>query len=126
MELQPIQTDQAPQAVGPYSQAIRAGNLLFCSGQIPINPTTNQLELGTVEEQTLLVMKNLQAVLMAGGSSMDRVIKATIFIKNMDDFPKINEVYGSFFSGTLPARACVEVARLPKDVLVEVDAVAAI
>ena len=120
-----ILTSQAPQPIGPYSQAIQAGNLLFCSGQIPLDPTSGELVgQGDVEAQTKKVMENLSAVLKEADCNFDHVVKTTIFIKSMDDFPKINSVYQNYFGEVPPARACVEVARLPKDVLVEVDAVA--
>ena len=119
-----VRTDKAPAPVGPYSQAIAAGGLLFCSGQIPIDPATNQVKKGTIEEQTALVLSNLEAVLKAGGAGFDSVVRTTIFLRRMDDFPKVNEVYGRSFKAPAPARATVEVSRLPKDVDVEIDAVA--
>lgn len=118
-----IATDRAPQAVGPYSQAIVAGNLVFCSGQIPLDPVTNELISGGVEEQTHRVMDNLKEVLEAAGSSLEQVVKTTIFLKNMEDYGVVNEVYGSYFAGDPPARECVEVARLPKDVQVEISVI---
>src|SRR4051794_32012797 len=111
-ELKPILTPKAPQPIGPYSQAIRAGGLLFCSGQIALDPVTGQVTSTEVEGQTRQVMKNVVAVLEAAGTSMDRVVKTTIFLKSMGDFPKVNEIYGSFIQGTPPARSTVEVARL--------------
>jgi 2-iminobutanoate/2-iminopropanoate deaminase len=120
-----IQTEQAPQAIGPYSQAIKAGNLLYTSGQIPLKPD-GTLVTGSVEEQTHQVFRNLQAVLHAAGTDLNKVIKATVFIKNMDDFGRINEVYGTYFSSHRPARSTVEVARLPKDVEVEIEVIAAL
>jgi 2-iminobutanoate/2-iminopropanoate deaminase len=120
-----VLSKNAPQPIGPYSQAIRSGNLLFCSGQIALDPATGQVVAPTdVEAQTRKLMENLGAVLQAGGASFDEVVKTTIFLKSMGDFPKVNEIYGSFFKGTPPARSTVEVSRLPKDVLVEVEAIA--
>lgn len=120
-----ISTNQAPAAIGPYSQAVKAGNLIFTSGQISLLPN-GELLIGTVEEQTHQVFKNLSAVLKEAGASLKNVIKATVFIKNMDDFGKINEVYASYFGDHKPARSTVEVARLPKDVLVEIEMIATI
>lgn len=119
-----ISTSNAPAAIGPYSQAIKMGNLIFTSGQIPLDPATGQVITGTAEVQTHQVLTNLKAVLEAADTSLDKVIKTTVFIKNMNDFAAINEVYGSYFTAIPPARSCVEVARLPKDVLVEIEAVA--
>lgn len=119
-----ISTSNAPAAIGPYSQAIKMGNLVYTSGQIPLNPATGQVVTGTAEVQTHQVLTNLKAVLEAAGTSFDKVIKTTVFIKDMNDFAAINTVYGSYFTATPPARSCVEVARLPKDVLVEIEAVA--
>lgn len=119
-----ISTDKAPQAIGPYSQAIEVNDLIFTSGVIPINPATGELVTGTVEEQADQAIKNLVALLEASGSSAEKVIKTTVFIKNMDDFGKINEIYAKYFTGDYPARSCVEVARLPKDVLIEIEAIA--
>jgi 2-iminobutanoate/2-iminopropanoate deaminase len=118
-----IQTNQAPQAIGPYSQAIKIGSLVYTSGQIPLR-ADGTLVNGTVEEQTHQVFANLKAVLEAAGTSLNRVVKATVFIKNMDDFGRINEVYGSYFSENKPARSTVEVARLPKDVALEIEVIA--
>lgn len=120
-----IHTDQAPAAIGPYSQAVRHGDLLFCSGQIPLTVEGKIVE-GSVSEQTHQVLKNLSAVLAAGGSSLNKVVKTTIFLSDMENFAKVNEVYASYFSDHKPARATVEVARLPKDVLVEIECIAAI
>lgn len=122
--ISPVLTRNAPQPIGPYSQAVQAGNLVFCSGQIALDPVSGQVVALDVEGQTRQVMKNLIAVLDAAGTSLDRVVKTTIFLKKMDDFPKVNEIYGSFIRGTPPARSTVEVARLPKDVLVEVEVIA--
>jgi len=120
-----VLSKNAPQPIGPYSQAIRSGHMLFCSGQIALDPATGQVVAPTdVEAQTRKLMENLGAVLQAGGASFDEVVKTTIFLKSMNDFPKVNEIYGSFFKGTPPARSTVEVSRLPKDVLVEVEAIA--
>ncbi len=119
-----ILTDKAPKPVGPYSQAIKTGGWVYLSGQIPIDPATNQLVSGTIEEQTELVLKNSQRVLEAAGVSLGNVVKVSLFIGNMDDFPKINSVYSKFFPAEPPARSTVQVARLPKDVGIEVDMVA--
>ena len=119
-----ICTDKAPAPVGPYSQAMAAGDFIYCSGQIPINPATGQLEIGDVERETQLVLENMKAVLEAGGATMADVIKANIFLKDMGDFAAVNGVYGRYFQSNPPARACVEVARLPKDVNVEIECVA--
>jgi len=121
-----IATDQAPRAIGPYSQAIRAGNLLFCSGQIPIDPATGEFVSGGVAEQTEQVMRNLSAVLKAGQSSLKQVVKTTVFLADMDDFTAMNEVYGRFFGENPPARATVQAARLPRDAKVEIEAIAII
>lgn len=123
-----VNTNKAPKAVGPYSQAVRAGDLLFCSGQIPIDPATGEVKRfdGDAAEQARLVMDNLKAVLAAEGLSFGDVVKTTIFLSNMDHFGKVNEVYASYFGDSKPARACVEVARLPKDVDVEIEAIALI
>ena len=119
-----VATKDAPQAIGPYSQAIKAGGLLFSSGQIAIDPATGQVIEGDVAAQTERVMKNLAAILKAAGLSLQRVIKTTVFLKSMGDFATMNEVYGRHFGEHCPARSTVEVARLPKDVLVEIDVVA--
>ena len=121
-----ISTEKAPSAIGPYSQAVKYGDLVFTSGQIPIDPSTGELIQGGAKEQTEQVIKNLEAVLTEAGSSLAKIIKTTVFIKNMDDFSVINEVYSGFFSGSFPARSTVEVARLPKDVQVEIEAIAAV
>lgn len=122
--LQVVSTEKAPQAVGPYSQAIIANGFIFVSGQIAIDPASGQINQGSTAEQTRQVLKNLSAVLESVDSGMDKVVKATVFIKDMNDFQSMNEVYAEFFKNNKPARACVEVARLPKDVLVEIDAIA--
>jgi len=119
-----IASSNAPKAVGPYSQAIRYGNLVFLSGQLPIDPKTGQPSKGTIEEQTKLVLENLKAVLDAAGLTFSNVLATTCFLKNLDDFPKFNTVYGTYFPGNPPARATVEVARLPKDVSIEIALVA--
>ena len=119
-----ISTNTAPQAIGPYSQAIRANGFIFTSGQIPIDPASQQLIAGDVAAQTERVLKNLSAILTAAGSSLEKVVRTTVFLKNMGDFAAMNEVYGRYFTSSPPARSTVEVARLPKDVLVEIDVVA--
>ena len=119
-----ISTDQAPKAIGPYSQAIRAAGMIFTSGQIAIDPATQQVIAGGVADQTDRVLNNLAAILQASGSSLDKVLRCTVFLKNMGDFAAMNEVYGRYFTQTPPARSTVEVARLPKDVLVEIDVIA--
>lgn len=121
-----VATNKAPAAIGPYSQAIRIGNLIFTSGQIPLDPATGRIVDGGAAEQTARVMANLQAVLAAAGAGLEDVVKTTVYIKDMNDFNIINEVYGSYFPQEPPARSCVEVARLPKDVLVEIEAVAVV
>ncbi len=126
METKIVRSDRAPEPIGPYSQAIVAGSLVFTSGQIAIDPQSGQLVAGGVEQQTEQVIKNLQAVLEAAGSSLEQVVKVTIFLKDMADFTKVNEVYGRYFGRALPARSTVEVARLPKDVAVEIDCIAAV
>jgi 2-iminobutanoate/2-iminopropanoate deaminase len=119
-----IATDQAPKAIGPYSQAIRAEGLIFTSGQVALDPATQQVVAGDVGIQTERVLKNLAAVLAAAGTSMNKVLRCTVFLKNMGDFAAMNEVYGRYFTEKPPARSTVEVARLPKDVLVEIDVIA--
>ena len=118
-----IHTNNAPEAIGPYSQAVKVGNLVFTSGQIAINPETSQIEADTIEAQTEQVCKNLCAVLEAAGSSIDKAVKTVCFLSDMDNFAKFNEVYGKYFVGR-PARSCVAVKTLPKNVLVEVDVIA--
>jgi 2-iminobutanoate/2-iminopropanoate deaminase len=119
-----IATERAPQAIGPYSQAIRAQGLIFTSGQIAIDPATAQIIAGDVTAQTDRVLRNLSAILQASGSSLDRVLRCTVFLKNMGDFAAMNEVYGRYFQQAPPTRSTVEVARLPKDALVEIDVIA--
>ncbi len=119
-----ISTNKAPQAIGPYSQAIEFNNMIFTSGMIPINPETNELVTGTIEEQAEQAIGNLAALLKEAGSDVDKVIKTTVFIKDMNDFAKINEIYAKYFKTDCPSRSCVEVARLPKDVLIEIEAIA--
>ena len=121
---QVIATANAPKAIGPYSQAIQAGSTLFLAGQIPIDPRTNQLVVGTIEEETTLVLNNLKAVLEANGMTMANVVSTSVFMKDLNDFPKMNAVYGTYFKEAPPARATVEVARLPRDVKVEISAIA--
>ncbi|MGN0394892.1 MAG: RidA family protein [Coprococcus sp.] len=121
-----ISTDKAPAAIGPYSQAIEVNGMLFTSGVIPIDPATNQLVEGDIKVQAEQAIGNLRNLLEAAGSSCDDVIKTTVFIKNMDDFGTVNEIYKSFFEKDCPARSCVEVARLPKDVLIEIEAIAVV
>ncbi len=121
-----IQTDAAPKALGPYSQAIVANGMVFCAGQIPLDPATGNLVSGGIAEQTHQVLRNLRAVLKAAGSDLDRSVKTTVFLKSMDSFAAMNEVYGrpEYFGANPPARSTVEVARLPRDVLVEIEVVA--
>ncbi|MDD5503502.1 MAG: RidA family protein [Candidatus Thermoplasmatota archaeon] len=121
-----VSTQKAPAAIGPYSQAIKAGNLVFVSGQLPINPATGQLLTGAIEEQTEQVIRNIQSILEAAGASLENVVKTTLFIRDMNDFPKINEAYAKFFKNCPPARATVQVARLPKDAGIEIEAIAAL
>ena len=119
-----ISTPDAPKAIGPYSQAIRANGFVFVSGQVAIDPATQQVIAGDVAAQTDRVLKNLSAILKVAGSGMDMVVRSTVFLKNMNDFAAMNEVYSKYFSSAPPARSTVEVARLPKDVLVEIDVIA--
>ncbi|MFQ6082004.1 MAG: RidA family protein [Candidatus Aminicenantia bacterium] len=119
-----VKTDQAPKAIGPYSQAILANGFLFVSGQIAIDPASGQLNQGPIEQQTEQVLKNLKAILEAAGSSMDKVVKTTVYLKDINDYPKMNEIYGKYFQPPYPARAAIQVARLPKDVRVEIEAIA--
>jgi len=119
-----ISTKDAPQAIGPYSQAVKANGLIFTSGQIAIDPATQQVITGDVAAQTDRVLRNLSEILEAAGSGLGKVVRCTVFLKNMSDFAPMNEVYGKYFSTAPPARSTVEVARLPKDVLVEIDVIA--
>jgi 2-iminobutanoate/2-iminopropanoate deaminase len=122
--METVATPEAPKALGPYSQAIKAGGFTFCSGQIPINPATGAVEETTIEGQTRQVIANLAKVLEAAGSSLSNVVKTTVFIKDMNDFAALNAVYAEMFGDTKPARSCVEVARLPKDVKLEMECIA--
>ena len=122
--MESIQTDRAPQAIGPYSQAIKANGFIFASGQIPLDPATMRIVEGGIEEQTGRVLENLKAVLEAAGSSLDRVVKTTVYLADMNEFAAMNEIYAKYFGATKPARATVQVARLPRDVKVEIDVVA--
>ena len=126
MSKQIIHTEQAPAAIGPYSQAVRAGNTVYFSGQIPLDPATGNLVEGGVAAQTRQALHNLQAILEAAGASMRQVVKTVVFLKNMDDFAAMNQVYAGFFPEQPPARSTIEVARLPKNGLVEIEAVAVI
>ncbi|MDF2531431.1 MAG: putative endoribonuclease [Clostridia bacterium] len=119
-----IATTKAPAAIGPYSQAVKLGNMIYTSGMIPLVPETMQIVEGGVQQQTRQVLENLKELLGTTGSSLDKAIKTTVFIKDMNDFPKINEVYAEYFTSNQPARSTVEVARLPKDVLVEIEVIA--
>ena len=119
-----IATKDGPQAIGPYSQAIKANGFVFVSGQVPIDPATQQLISGDIAAQTERVMKNLSGILKAAGSGLEKVVRATVFLKSMNDFVAMNEVYGRYFASQPPARSTVEVARLPKDVSVEIDVIA--
>lgn len=119
-----IATETAPRAIGPYSQAVRAGDLVFASGQIPIDPATGEFVAGGIAEQTEQVLKNLTAVFAAAGVEMNQVVKTTVFLASMDDFAAMNEVYARFFNQNPPARATVQAARLPRDAKVEIDAIA--
>ncbi len=121
-----VRTDGAPKAIGPYSQGVASGGFLFCSGQIPLDPATGKIVDGGIEEQTARVLRNLEAVLSAGGASLAAVVKTTVYMIDLADFPKMNAVYGKFFSGDPPARATVQVAKLPAGALVEIDAVASL
>jgi 2-iminobutanoate/2-iminopropanoate deaminase len=121
-----IFTDQAPGAIGPYSHAIQSGNLIFCSGQTPLNPTTMLIQGATVTEQTTLVLTNLEHVLKAAGYDRSNIIKTSVFLKNFADFEKMNQAYASFFGSHKPARTTVEVSRLPREALVEIECVAEI
>ena len=121
-----VSTPNAPAALGPYSQAIVANGMVYCSGQIPIDPATNTIHAETIEEQTRQAISNLKNVLEAAGSGLDKVVKTTVFISDMNDFAALNAVYAELFGGSKPARSCVQAARLPKDVKVEIEAIAAL
>jgi 2-iminobutanoate/2-iminopropanoate deaminase len=121
-----VATEAAPQAIGPYSQAIVHGDLIYCSGQIPLDPATGVVVPGDISEQTVRVLENLKAVLEAAGSSLDRVLKTTVFVKDLSEFALMNEVYSRYFHVNPPARSTVEAARLPRDVRVEIDCIAAL
>ncbi len=123
MDSNHITTDKAPAAIGPYSQAVKAGNFLFISGQIPLDPASGQLITGDIKEQTRRVLENIKGIVSAVNGTMERIIKTTVYLKNMDDFPQMNETYAKYFQNNLPARACVEVSRLPRDVDVEIEAI---
>ena len=119
-----ICSENAPKAIGPYSQAVRVNGMLFMSGQIPLDPDTMQLVEGTIQMQTERVLENLKAVLAAAGLSLEHVVKTSVFLKNLSEFPQMNEVYARYFPANPPARSTVEVAKLPRDVQVEIDAIA--
>mgnify|MGYP001166013355 CR=1 FL=1 len=121
-----VSTDKAPGAIGPYSQAVKAGGMVYCSGQIPIDPATGEFVSDDVSEQTEQVLKNLGEVLTAAGVGFENVVKATIFLASMDDFALVNQVYGKYFSDNKPARATVQAARLPRDAKVEIDCIAVV
>jgi len=124
MDRQAISTNNAPQALGPYSQGIRADDLIFCAGQLGLDPASGKLVDGGVEAQTRRALQNLAGVLFAGGSSLNNVVKTTVFLANMDDFQKMNAVYAEFFPTAPPARSTIQVARLPRDAAVEIEAIA--
>lgn len=121
-----VATERAPRAIGPYSQAVRAGNMLFASGQIPIDPATGEFVAGGIAEQTEQVMRNLSAVFEAAGAGLGQVVKTTVFLADMDDFTAMNEVYGRYFGDDPPARATIQAARLPRDAKVEIEATAVV
>lgn len=122
--MQSIETDRAPKAIGPYSQAVKYENLVFISGQIAIDPDTNQFIGGDIRQQTVRVLENIKAILEEAGLNLNHVIKTTIYLKNIEDFSVVNEIYGHYFGEHKPARATVEVSRLPKDALIEIEAIA--
>ncbi|HEY9059025.1 MAG TPA: RidA family protein [Pseudobacteroides sp.] len=124
MKKEVLTTKKAPEAIGPYSQAIKVGDFIYTSGQIPIEPVTGQIVPGGIEAQTKQVLENINAILTNAGSSFQNVIKSTVFVKNMNDFTAINNIYGQYFKEPYPARSLVEVARLPKDVLIEIEVIA--
>ncbi len=121
-----ISTDKAPQAIGPYSQAVQFDNLLFISGQIPLEPKSGEIVKGNIKEQTKQILENLNGILIAGGSSLDNVLRTTIFLTNLDDYADVNEMYANFFEKSMPARSTVQVSRLPMDVQIEIDAIACV
>jgi len=124
--METVSTENAPGAIGPYSQAVKTGNLVFCSGQIPIDPATGNFVSDDVAEQTKQVLKNLSAVLKAAGTELNKVVKTTVFLADMNDFAAMNEIYAQFFDTNKPARATVQAARLPRDARVEIDCIAVI
>ncbi|MEZ4357788.1 MAG: RidA family protein [Eubacteriales bacterium] len=126
MKKEEIRTKEAPEAIGPYSQGVKAGNMLFTSGQIPIDPKSGQIAGDDIISQAKCVFENLGAILKAAGASLSDVIKTTVYLKDLNDFANVNEVYTSYFKEPYPARSCVQVAKLPKDVLIEIDAIAVI
>ena len=126
MERKVIHTEKAPGAVGPYSQAVAWGNTVYVSGQLPLDPKQGKIVAETIEDQTKQAMENLKSILEEAGSSLDKLLKVTIFLQDMDDFKRVNEAYGSFFSGDFPARCAYEVARLPLGANIEIDGIAAI
>lgn len=119
-----VKTDKAPQAIGPYSQAIEVNGMVYTSGVVPIDPSTGEVVGGDIRVQATRVFDSMRALLEAAGSSCENVVKTTVFIKDMNDFAALNEIYATYFTGAFPARSCVEVARLPKDVLIEMEAIA--
>lgn len=123
MEKEIIQTENAPKAIGPYSQGVKVGQFLFVSGQIPIDPKTGEVVLGDIQVQTKQVLDNLKAIIEEAGSTLNDVVKTTIFIKDMNQFALVNDTYSKYFSANPPARACIEIARLPKNVDVEIEAI---
>lgn len=126
MNKQIINTDKAPAAIGPYNQSVKVGNLLFISGQIALHPSSGQLIQGSIQDETHRVMKNLEAILHAAGANFTNVAKSTIFLKNMNDFAHVNEIYASYFTSDFPARETVEVSQLPRNVNVEISVIAAL
>ncbi len=121
-----ISTDKAPQAIGPYSQAVQFNNLLFISGQIPLEPKSGEIVKGNIKEMTKQILDNLNSILTASGSSLDNVLRTTIFLTNLDDYVEVNEIYAEFFEKSMPARSTVQVSRLPMDVPIEIDAIASV
>ena len=122
--MQTINTPDAPEAIGPYAQAVETGGMIYCSGQLPVNPANGKIEVAGAAEQTMRVLLNLRSVLEAAGSGLDKVVKTTVYLTDIGDFPAVNKVYGEMFAGHTPARATVQVARLPKSSKVEIDAIA--